>query len=135
VAQIPSDYYTRWRTAYPNDTLIFAEIDWDTAGTSSPADQANFVNALPTLMQGVNPSMLAWALPFDCSCFAAANLTQEQITFFQNTYNVNLTNLFSSFNAEGMIGANGVAKPAWTAALALFGLAQSPPMASSSQGQ
>jgi hypothetical protein len=121
VSDVPANWYLQWRTAYPNERLLFTEIGWTTATPGSLDEQANFVLALPKLMEGVNPELITWALAFDGKFYLVQDLTQSTLAFYQSIH-TDPAALFNRLNNTGLITDQGVVKPAWRAVKILFGL-------------
>jgi hypothetical protein len=65
-ADLPPDYYA-WMHHHirRSDEVLFMEFGWPTAGTGSEAEQVAFIQRLPGLLQGINVSVVAWALLHD----------------------------------------------------------------------
>jgi hypothetical protein len=101
VAGIPSYWYSQWRTAYPDERLLFTEIAWGSASPLSPTEQAAFIAALPRLMQDVSPEVIAYAMQYDGS------------------FGTDPTPPYNEFNYLGLLTAYGQPKPAWYAAKSL----------------
>ena len=65
-AELPPDYYA-WMSHHirKTDEVLFMEVGWPTTGTGSEEEQVAFIQRLPGLLQGVNISVVAWALLHD----------------------------------------------------------------------
>jgi len=65
-AELPPDYYT-WMSHHirKTDEVLFMEVGWPTTGTGSEEEQVTFIQRLPGLLQGINISVVAWALLHD----------------------------------------------------------------------
>lgn len=65
-ADLDRNYFT-WLTHHtlPGDEILLMEVGWPTEGSGSELEQAQFVQALPRLLSGVNVSVVAWALLHD----------------------------------------------------------------------
>lgn len=62
---VPADYYSRIAQIQSGGRPVFLEVNWPSEGRNGEADQAAFVRALPSLLQRINPSMLAWTFLHD----------------------------------------------------------------------
>lgn len=60
------DYFT-WLAHHvrPTDEIVLMEVGWPTAGSGTELEQRQFVRDLPGLLDGVNVSVVAWALLHD----------------------------------------------------------------------
>ena len=119
VSEMPADWYSQWRAAYPTDKLLLTEVGWDTSKPGAEAAQAEFIAALPKLLQYVNPQVVAYALEYDGNFYDPDHLSSSQTGYYANTLGVDPTTLFSAFNHTGLFNVDGSAKPAWQAALDL----------------
>ncbi len=119
VSAMPSDWYSQWRAAYPTEKLLLTEVGWDTSKPGSEAAQADFIAALPKLLQNVNPQVVAYALEYDGNFYDAQQLSASQSGYYAGTLGVDPTSLFTAFNNTGLLRGDGTAKPAWQAALDL----------------
>jgi len=65
-AELPPDYYA-WMSHHirKTDEVLFMEVGWPTTGTGSEEEQVAFIQRLPELLQGINISVVAWALLHD----------------------------------------------------------------------
>jgi len=116
VSDIPGDWYSQWRTVYPNERLLFTEIGWSSAPAPlSPVQQALFVAALPRLMQNVSPEVIAYVLQYDGPFNNIGDLTPAQWAFYE-FFGADPVTLFDQFNHLGLFTADGQPKPAWYAA-------------------
>jgi hypothetical protein len=68
--RVPEDLapdYFRWLRHYvtAEDEILLMEVGWPTEGSGSETEQQRFVQKLPVLLQGMNVSVVAWALLHD----------------------------------------------------------------------
>lgn len=65
-ADLDGNYFT-WLTHHtlPGDEILLMEVGWPSEGSGNELEQAQFVQALPQLLGGVNVSVVAWALLHD----------------------------------------------------------------------
>ncbi len=118
IADIPAEYYGWIRQVYPTQTVLFTEIGWPNAGDGSLADQADFVLALPRLLGDVDPELVVWTLLHDVAHFRVDMLTDEAIAVL-DSFGVDPEVLFAQLNSMGLLTLDGLAKPAWPAALSV----------------
>ena len=99
VASIPADYYRPIRERFGPDTpVVFTEVGYPTVFPNGLANQADFLERLPALLQEVRPVVVTWALLHDVDYFVGPT---------------------SSLNTSGMLFADGTPKPAWDRAQTL----------------
>ena len=65
-ADMLADYYT-WTSHHvlPSDEILLMEVGWPTEGSGNEREQRQFIRALPGMLNGVNVSVIAWALLHD----------------------------------------------------------------------
>ena len=119
VSEMPVDWYSQWRATYPTDKLLLTEVGWDTSKPGSEAAQADFIAALPKLLQYTKPEVVAYALEYDGKFYDSEHLSSSQASYYNGTLGVDPNSLFSAFNNTGLFRTDGTAKPAWQAALDL----------------
>lgn len=87
-----SDYFT-WLAHHvlPSDEILLMEVGWPTAGRGTELEQRQFVKNLPELLDGVNVSVVAWALLHD----------------------VGLEEFDDNLNSVGLMTSDGRPKPAF----------------------
>ena len=73
--------------------ILLMEVGWPSEGSGSEKEQRQFIRALPSLLDGVNVSVLAWALLHD----------------------VRLEEFDANLNSVGLLTAEGRRKPAFDA--------------------
>jgi hypothetical protein len=118
LADFPTAYYDRVRAAFPSAPIIFSEVGWSSVAPSSPQQQADFISALPRLMQNVDPVFVTWTTLSDTHYFQDGLLTDRQKAILQRL-GVNMDTLFDHFNNMGIVDWNGAEKPAYNAAVEL----------------
>lgn len=97
-SEIPPDYYSMiGRYLKPGEPVMFMEIGWPSTGKGTPAEQAEFVQALPQLLGPLHPMLVAWSLLHD----------------------VGGSPLGGDLSSTGLLDSNGTQKPAFTAFRAL----------------
>jgi hypothetical protein len=116
--EFPTSYYDRIRDVLPTAPIIFSEVGWSSVAPSSPQQQADFISALPRLMQNVDPVLVTWTTLSDTHYFQEGLLTERQKAILQRL-GVNMDTLFDHFNNMGMVDWNGIPKPAYDAAVGL----------------
>jgi hypothetical protein len=86
------DYFT-WLAHHvlPTDEILLMEVGWPTAARGTESEQRRFVQELPGLLEGVNVSVVAWALLHD----------------------VGLEEFDDNLNSVGLITSDGRRKPAF----------------------
>lgn len=91
-ADLAPDYFT-WIAHHilPTDEILMMEVGWPSEGSGNEQEQRQFVRALPTLIEGVNVSVVAWALLHD----------------------VGLEAFDANLNSVGLITTTGRRKPAF----------------------
>lgn len=127
VAEIPMHWYSQIRVAYPNEPIIFSEVGWGSSTPSSEAEQAEFVAALPGLMEFTNPELVIWALTHEADFFTVGmDRFDEDSLAFLESLGIDPQDLFDQFNSLGLLRSDGSPKPAWGEALLLdFGSTES----------
>jgi hypothetical protein len=88
------DYFT-WLAHHvlPTDEILLMEVGWPSAGSGNEREQRQFIQALPRMLDGVNVSVVAWALLHDVSL---------------EVFDANL-------NSVGLVTTGGRRKPAFDA--------------------
>ena len=62
------DYYTWvYRHVRKSDEILLMEVGWPTGGSGSELEQLAYIRRLPSLLEEVNVSVVAWALLHDIS--------------------------------------------------------------------
>lgn len=90
--ELAPDYFT-WLAHHvlPTDAILLMEVGWPTAGRGSEEEQQQFIRALPQLLDGVNVTVVAWALLHD----------------------VGLEEFDENLNSVGLVTSDGRRKPAF----------------------
>jgi hypothetical protein len=71
-AKLSEDYYAAVaKYVRKGEDVIYMELGWPGGGKGSDTQQAEYIRRLPGLMNGVNPSVMAWALLHDVNVFPA----------------------------------------------------------------
>jgi hypothetical protein len=125
-ADIPSNWYQQWRTAYPNEPLMFSELGWPTAAPSSDQEQVSYIQRLPSLMAGVDPVGIFWALTYDDD-FTLGTLTPAEQACYEKA-GTSADTLLTELNSIGLYDADGNPKPGLAAAKALSAVPEPSPV-------
>ncbi len=62
---IPADYYRRISQYQHGGRPVFLEVNWPSDGNNGEDEQASFIRGLPSLLDKVDPVMLAWTFLYD----------------------------------------------------------------------
>lgn len=91
-ADLAPDYFT-WieHHVLSSDEVLLMEVGWPSEGSGNEQEQRQFVRALPVMLEGVNVSVVAWALLHD----------------------VGLEAFDANLNSVGLITTTGRRKPAF----------------------
>ena len=114
---IPQGWYSQFRTAYPNESILMSEIGWGTSGNGSLAEQANFIAALPDLLRVADPDMVMWWMLKD-PVLSLAGLTPDEIAYLESV-GIDVNHLFDQFKSIGLLDVNGKVRFGWFVALGL----------------
>jgi hypothetical protein len=118
VADIPAAYYDRVRVLVPSLPVIFSEVGWSHDGGTTLEEQAEYLAALPRLLNGTAPTLITWAMLHDVDHFKVEHLTAEQLVVLA-TFDLDPVELFKQLNSLGLLAWDGPPKPSWFAALNL----------------
>lgn len=93
-ADLVPDYYI-WLAHHvlPTDEILLMEVGWPSEASGNELEQRQFIQALPGLLEGVNVSVVAWALLHD----------------------VGLEEFDANLNSVGLVTTGGRRKPAFHA--------------------
>ena len=114
-ADLPADWYSQWRTVYPTSKILFTEVGWGSAAPLSDEAQAQYIAALPAMMAGASPDVIAWSLQYDGAWYNTADLKPFQLQFFQQV-GKDPQFLYDQFNADGLFNDDGSPKASYYAA-------------------
>ena len=68
LARLKPDYYSWvYRHACKSDEILLMEVGWPTGGSGNEFEQLAYIKRLPSLLESVNVSVVAWALLHDIS--------------------------------------------------------------------
>jgi len=92
-ADLAPDYFT-WLAHHilPTDEVVLMEVGWPSEGSGNAQEQRQFIRALPGMLEGVNVTVLAWALLHD----------------------VGLEQFDANLNSVGLLTTRGRRKPAFS---------------------
>jgi hypothetical protein len=91
-ADLVPDYFT-WLAHHvlPTDEILLMEVGWPSEGRGNEQEQRQFIRELPKFLEGVNVSVVAWALLHD----------------------VGLEEFDANLNSVGLVTTTGRRKPAF----------------------
>lgn len=114
-SDLPTAWYSQWRDVYPTAKILFTEVGWGSAAPLSNEDQAQYIAALPAMMAGASPEVIAWSLQYDGAWYNTADLKPNQWKFFQDV-GKDPTFLYAQFNRDGLFNDDGSPKASYYAA-------------------
>lgn len=119
---IPVDYYSVMREAFPDQPIAFTELGWTTLDDPEMSMQAEYLARLPAFLQQVRPIFCCWAMLYDVTAFDARSISDKQAAAIQQRFGIDPTVLFERLNHMALCQDTGEPKPALSTFWDVFGV-------------